>query len=135
MTARMARQAVLTRSSAPQFFAVIDEVALRRPVGEPGVMRRQLAHLLSVAEQPHVTLRVVPLAAGAHAGIRGPFVILEFAEEPALVHVENQSTGLFLEEEADLAAYRLALGTILYSALAPAATIEFIAALAAEGPS
>jgi len=49
--------------------------------------------------------------------------------------VENQSTGLFLEEEADLAAYRLALGTILYSALAPAATIEFIAALAAEGPS
>jgi transcriptional regulator with XRE-family HTH domain len=135
VAARMARQAVLTRASAPQFFAVIDEVALRRPVGEPGVMRRQLAHLLSVAEQPHVTLRVVPLAAGAHAGIRGPFVILEFAEEPALVHVENQSTGLFLEEEADLAAYRLALGTILYSALAPAATIEFIAALAAEGPS
>ena len=64
VAARMARQAVLTRASAPQFFAVLDEGALRRPVGEPGVMRRQLAHLLSVAEQPHVTLRVVPLAAG-----------------------------------------------------------------------
>jgi len=135
VAARMARQAVLTRSSAPQFFAVIDEGALRRPVGEPGVMRRQLAHLLSVAEQPHVTLRVVPLAAGAHAGLRGPFVILEFAEEPALVHVENHCTGLFLEEEADLAAYRVALGTILAAALAPPATIELIAALAAEGPS
>jgi hypothetical protein len=59
----MARRAVLTRAIAPQFFAVLDEVALRRPVGELGVMRRQLAHLLNVAEQPHVTLRVVPLAA------------------------------------------------------------------------
>ena len=70
--------------------------------------------------------------AAHHAGLRGPFVILEFAEEPALVFVENQNTGLFLEEEADLAAYRLALGTILYAALAPAATVELIAQIAAE---
>ena len=135
VAARMARQAVLTRSSAPQFFAVIDEGALRRPVGEPGVMHRQLQHLLGAAEQPHVTLRVVPLAAGAHAGLRGPFVILEFAEEPALVFLENHSTVLFLEEEADVAAYRLALGTILHEALAPTATIELIATLDAEAPS
>jgi transcriptional regulator with XRE-family HTH domain len=126
VAARMARQAVLTRASAPQFFAVVDEGALRRPVGEPGVMHRQLQHLLGTAEQPHVTLRVVPLAAGAHAGLRGPFVLLEFAEEPALVFIENHSTGLFLEEEADLAAYRLALGTILHAALVPAATTELI---------
>ncbi len=132
VAARMARQAVLTRARAPQFFAVVDEGAMRRPIGEPGVMHRQLHHLLGAAEQPHVTLRVVPLAAGAHAGLRGPFVILEFAEEPALVHVENQSTGLFLEEEADLAAYRLALGNILHAALAPAATAELIAQIATE---
>ncbi|MGH3883332.1 MAG: helix-turn-helix domain-containing protein [Pseudonocardiaceae bacterium] len=132
VAARMARQALLARASAPQFFAVVDEGALRRPVGEPGVMHRQLQHLLGAAEQPHVMLRVVPLAAGAHAGLRGSFVILEFAEEPALVFVENQSTGLFLEEEADLAAYRLALGNILNAALAPAATAELIAQIAAE---
>ncbi len=123
---------MLIRSSAPQFFAVVDEGALRRPVGEPGVMHRQLHHLLGAAERPHVTLRVVPLAAGAHAGLSGPFVILEFTEEPALVFVENQSTGLFLEEEADLAAYRLALGTMLHAALAPAATTELIVQIAAE---
>jgi hypothetical protein len=128
----MARQAVLTRASAPQFFAVLDEGALRRPIGGPGVMRRQLHHLLGAAGQPHVTLRVVPVAAGAHAGLRGPFVILEFAEEPALVYLENHGTELFLEEEADLAAYRVALGNILNAALAPAATAELIAQLAAE---
>ncbi|MGH3931414.1 MAG: helix-turn-helix domain-containing protein [Pseudonocardiaceae bacterium] len=132
VAARIARQAVLTRSNAPQFFAVVDESALRRSVGAPGVMHRQLRHLLSTAEQPHVTLRMVPLAAGAHAGLRGSFVILEFAEEPALVFVENQGTGLFLEEETDLAAYRLALGTIVHAALAPTATAELIARIASE---
>lgn len=53
-------------------------------------------------------------------------------EEPALVHVENHSTGLFLEEEVDLAAYRVALRTILQAALAPAATIELIIQIATE---
>lgn len=132
VAARMARQAVLTRATAPQLIAVVDEGALRRPIGEPGVMHRQLHHLLVVAEQPHVMLRVIPLAAGAHAGLRGPFVILEFAEEPTLVFMENHSTGLFLEEEVDIAAYRLALGTILNAALAPVATTELITQIAAE---
>lgn len=132
VASRMARQTVLTRASAPQLFAVVDEGALRRPVGEPGVIHRQLHHLLGAAERPHVTLRVVPLAAGAHAGLRGPFVILEFSEEPALVYLENHGTEMFLEEEADLAAYRLVLGNILRVALAPAATAELIAQIAAE---
>ncbi len=131
VAARMARQAVLARASAPQFFAVVDEGALRRPGGAPGGMPRQLQHLLGAAEQPHVALRVVPLAAGAHAGLRGSFAILEFDEEPALVFVENQGTGLFLEE-VDLAAYRVALGNILNAALAPAATTELITQIAAE---
>jgi hypothetical protein len=112
VAARMARQTVLTRASAPQFFAVVDEGALRRLVGGPGVMHRQLHHLLGVAEQLHVTLRVVPLAAGAHAGLPGPFMILEF-------------------EETNLAAYRVAQGNILHAALAPAATAELITQIAA----
>jgi transcriptional regulator with XRE-family HTH domain len=132
VAARMARQAVLTRARAPQFLAVVDEGALRRPIGGPGVMHRQLRHLLGVADQPHVTLRVVPLVAGAHAGLRGPFVILEFAEEPALVYLENHGTELFLEEDTDLNAYRSVLEIILRIALAPAATVELIAQIAAE---
>jgi uncharacterized protein DUF5753 len=79
-----------------------------------------------------VTLRVVPLAAGAYSGLQGPFVILEFTEEPALVFIENHATGLFWEEEADLAAYRLALGNILHAALASAATTELLTQIATE---
>jgi hypothetical protein len=132
VASRMARQTVLTRSTAPQYLAVIHEVALRMPVGDWGVMKRQLQHLLSIAERPNIGLRVVPTIAGAHVGLRGPFLIMEFLDEPALVHVENQITGMFLEEEVDLAGYRLALRNILNVALAPAATAELIAAIAAD---
>ena len=132
VASRMARSTVLTRSTAPQYLAIIHEVALRMPVGGPGVMKRQLNHLLSIVERPNIGLRAVPVGAGANVGLRGPFMILEFAEEPALVHVENQVTGMFMEEEVDLAGYRLAMQNILNVALAPAATAELIAAIAAE---
>jgi transcriptional regulator with XRE-family HTH domain len=132
VASRMARQTVLTRSTAPQYLAVIHEVALRMPVGGPGVMKRQLHHLLSIADRSNMGLRAVPTHAGAHVGLRGPFMILEFGDEPALVHVENQVTGMFLEDEPDLAGYRLALRNILNVALAPAATAELFAAIAVE---
>ncbi len=64
--------------------------------------------------------------------LRGPFVILEFAGEPALAFIENHGTAMFLEEETDLAAYRLALGTILQAAFAPAATAGLITQIATE---
>ena len=41
---------------------------------------------------------MVPLAAGPHPRLQEPFMVLESAEEPALVHVENHRTGLFLGE-------------------------------------
>lgn len=132
VASRMARQTVLTRSAAPQYLAIIHEVALRMPVGEAGVMRRQLHHLLSVAERPNIGIRAVPISAGANVGLRGPFMILEFADEPALVHIENQVTGMFLEEEPDLSGYRLALRNILNKSLASPATAELIAKIAHE---
>jgi transcriptional regulator with XRE-family HTH domain len=129
---RMARQAVLTRSTAPQYLAVIHEAALRIWVGEPGTMARQLRHLLSVSQRPNIVLRVVPMSAGANVALRGSFNILELAEEPDLVHVENQITGMFLEEDADLAGYRLALRNILGVALAVDATATLIDTIATE---
>jgi transcriptional regulator with XRE-family HTH domain len=129
---RMARQAVLTRSAAPQYLAVIHEAALRIWVGGPGTMARQMRHLLSVSQRPNIVLRVVPMSAGANVALRGSFNILELTEEPDLVHVENQITGMFLEEDADLSGYRLALRNILGVALAVDATTTLIDTIATE---
>jgi transcriptional regulator with XRE-family HTH domain len=131
IASRMARQIVLRRRDL-QFLAVIDEGALRRPLTESGVMRRQLRHLADSSERSNVTLRVVPLQAGSHAGQRGAFAIMEFAEEPSLVYVENQTTCMFLDEKEDVAAYRVALSNILNVALKPAESVELISTLAAD---
>ncbi|WP_433263013.1 helix-turn-helix domain-containing protein [Actinosynnema sp. CS-041913] len=132
VTSRMARQTLLSRSNAPQYLAVVHEAALRVQVGQPAVMRRQLRHLLDAAEHPNVTVVVVPMSAGMNAGLRGPFVILEFLHEPAIVHVENQITAMFLEEAVDLEGYRLALRNILGAGLAPGATADLLAELIKE---
>ncbi|WP_158884364.1 helix-turn-helix domain-containing protein [Amycolatopsis anabasis] len=129
VASRMARQALLRRRSL-KYLAVVDETALHRVIGDGGVMRRQLRQLGTAAEHPNVTVRVVPLGAGANAGLRGPFVLMDFAGEPSLVHIENQGIGLFLEEPEDLADYRLALGGILDDALAPADSVELIFSVA-----
>jgi transcriptional regulator with XRE-family HTH domain len=132
VASRMARQALLTRVNAPEFFAVVNEIALRLPIGPPGLMKRQLQHLVTVAQRPNIRLQVIPAEAGANAGLRGPFVILEFAEEPSLVFVENHDTGIFLEDEIDLDRYRLALRTILDLALSEDATAKLIGDIAAQ---
>ncbi|WP_245931039.1 helix-turn-helix transcriptional regulator [Actinokineospora auranticolor] len=132
VASRMARQAILTRSSAPNYLAIMHEAAVRLPVGGPGVMARQLRWLQEMNERPSVSVRLVPISAGANAGLRGGFMVLEFGDEPALVFAENQETALFQEEEADLAGYRLALRNILNVALAPDATAERLSAIVAE---
>jgi transcriptional regulator with XRE-family HTH domain len=131
VASRSARQAVLRRQDL-QFLAVIDEGALRRPIAESGVMRRQLRHLVDNADRPNITLRVVPLQAGPHAGFRGPFAVMDFAEEPSLAYFENQATSMFLDDKVDVAAYRAAFGNILNVALGPAESADLISTIAAD---
>jgi len=132
VAARMARQTLLARASAPHLVAVVYEVALRTPIGVSGVMKRQLHHLVTTSERPNIDLRVVPVDAGAHAGLRGPFVILEFADEASMGFVENHDTGLFIEEGVELERYRLAMRNILGLALSPDASVGLLAAIAGE---
>ena len=132
VAARMARQLLLRRTHAPQFLAVIDETALRRPIGGPGVMQRQLHHLLAVSNAANISVRAVPFGANAHAGLHGSFLLLDFTEDPDIVYVGNHYTELFLEEEQDLASYRVALRNILNVALATGATQELIERIAVE---
>jgi transcriptional regulator with XRE-family HTH domain len=131
VASRMARQAVLRRQEL-QFLAVIDEGVLRRPMAERGIMRRQLRHLVDSGERSNVTVRVVPLQAGPHVGLRGGFAVMDFAEEPSLAFFENQPVGMFLDEKEDVAAYRSALGNILNVAIEPTESVELITTIIGE---
>ncbi len=77
---RMKRQELLTAPNPSRVWSIMDEAALRRPVGGVTVMRDQLRRLAEVAELPNVTLQVVPFAAGGHDAAGGSFTILRFSE-------------------------------------------------------
>jgi transcriptional regulator with XRE-family HTH domain len=76
--ARMGRQGLLQKDDPLQLWAIMDEAALRRQVGGADVMRGQLAAITAAAGEPHITVQVIPFSAGAHAGMQGSFLLLDF---------------------------------------------------------
>ncbi|HEY6424695.1 MAG TPA: DUF397 domain-containing protein [Pseudonocardiaceae bacterium] len=76
--ARMERQRLLSKPDPLKLWAIIDEAALHRQVGSPGLMRAQLVHLIKTAIEPNVTLQVIPYSVGAYAGMPASFALLDF---------------------------------------------------------
>ncbi|MBM2618999.1 helix-turn-helix transcriptional regulator [Actinoplanes sp. LDG1-06] len=119
---RMRRQ-----ESKSAVWAILDEGVIRRNVGGCKVMQGQLEHLLTAAGHPSVTLQIMPYASGAHLGMPGSFLILEFAEpDPAIVYTEHTGGGLFLEHDAAIARYRDNFQRLAAQASSPADTIRLI---------
>jgi hypothetical protein len=102
---RMTRQELLTRPGAPKLWVVVDEAALRRPLGGSAVMRDQLRHLIDIAALQNVTLQVLPFHVGGHAAAGGPITVLRFPvpDLPDVVYLEQLSSALYLDkpEEVD----------------------------------
>ena len=120
---RLQRQQILTRPDAtPRVWAVIDESALRRPLGGREVMRAQLTRLIELGELPQVTLQVMPFDQGGHSAAGGSFSILRFAEPelPDIVYIEQLTGALYLDrlEEADH--YREVMNSLSAEAETPA---------------
>jgi hypothetical protein len=118
---RMARQWLLRRPSPPHLWVVIDEAALRRPVGGVAELRRQLRHLLRISELPHVTVQVMPFAAGGHAALGGPVTVLRppGGELPDVVYLEQLTGGLYPDKPAEIEQHRHVMNRLVVEAEAP----------------
>lgn len=128
---RLARQDVLRSDPPLVLSAVLDEAVLRREVGGPEVMARQLQRLLEAARLPQVRLQVLPFSAGAHIGITGPFVIFSFPSTSDLdvVVLDHLTSSLYLERKEDLRAYSEAFNTLQIHALSPEDSLDYIAGI------
>ncbi|NGO11428.1 helix-turn-helix domain-containing protein [Streptomyces sp. HC44] len=129
---RLARQDVLRSNTPLRLSAVLDEGVLRRSVGGPEVMARQLRRLRDAARLPHVRIQVLPFGGGAHVGMTGPFVIFSFPTTSDLdvVVLDHLTSSLYLEREEDLRAYAEAFNSLQIHALSPEESLGFIAGLA-----
>ncbi|MFF3174587.1 helix-turn-helix domain-containing protein [Streptomyces sp. NPDC057900] len=108
VSVRLRRQDRISSPEHPlRLWAVIDESALRRLVGDKQVMIEQLEHLVELSHLPHVTVQVLPFDMGAHPGINGQYAILEFpdAADSSVVYIEGVTSDLYLEKANDVQLY------------------------------
>lgn len=131
---RQHRQEVHDRDVPPDMYFVIDESSLRRNAGGVKVMRHQLERLREYAAADHVTLRVLPFSAGAHPGMAGNFVLLEFDDVNLrnLVHLESLDQ-ITIRDDVDLiAGYNDRFARLEELALSPEDSDAFLAGMIDE---
>ena len=125
---RLKRQDLLNGPTPPQVWSVLDEGALRRPVGGPAVMRAQLERLVEMSKLRHVTIQVVPFSRGGHAAAGGSFTVLRFSEPevPDVVYIEQLTSALYLDKHEDVEHYLEVMNHLSTEALTPAQSAKFI---------
>nr|WP_308409666.1 DUF5753 domain-containing protein [Streptomyces sp. A3M-1-3] len=101
---------------------MLHESCLRTVVGGPDIMARQLEHLISEAESPHVTLRLLPFAAGAPA-TGAAFTLLAFQDAPTVFHTEGPQGGRPYETAKTVAAAQETYDRLRADALSPDASV------------
>jgi DNA-binding XRE family transcriptional regulator len=132
---RLRRQDRVNDPDGPlRLWAVIDEGALRRVVGDNEIMREQLLHLAHLSTLPHVTVQLLPFDAGAHPGLNGQFAILEFSDatDTSVVYLEGVTSDLYLEKDTDVHVYSMMYEHLRAQALSAEQTRQFIANVADE---
>ncbi|MEW2298593.1 helix-turn-helix transcriptional regulator [Streptomyces sp. NPDC006655] len=126
VAARMARKAIFEKSPAVALSFVQEEAALRRRVGGTAVRRRQLEHLLQVAQLRNVTFQVMPTDAVAHPGVDGKIELLKFGDGTAVGRSDGAFNGRPTADPKELRILELRYGTIRAQALTPGESVAFI---------
>jgi transcriptional regulator with XRE-family HTH domain len=125
---RIERQRVLERPDGPFFWAVIDEAALRRPIGGADVMQAQLEHLMDLMRQPNITIQVMPFSFGGHSAEGGAFSVLRFQDRelPDVVYVEQLASALYLDKCEDVDRYSEVMERLCAVSTTPNETVDIL---------
>ncbi|GGO17025.1 helix-turn-helix domain-containing protein [Microbispora bryophytorum] len=131
---RLERQSILDGENSPKFWAVIDEAALRRPIGGVEVMRGQIQHLIDLMNQPNVTIQVIPFSYGGHAAEGGAFSILRFGDPdlPDIVYVEQLASALYLDKREEVDRYSEVMERLCAVSTTPTETVDLLRQIMAD---
>lgn len=131
---RLGRQKLLTRGSPPRLWAIVDEAALRRPMGGRDVLAGQIQRLMDLVSESNITLQVMPFKYGGHAAEGGAFSIMRFPEAdlPDMVYVEYLSGALYIEKPEEVERYAAVMERLSVAGTSPERTREILAGLLKE---
>ncbi|MFG3406532.1 Scr1 family TA system antitoxin-like transcriptional regulator [Streptomyces sp. NPDC048142] len=126
IAARLDRQVRLTGPDRPELWIILDEAVLRRPVGGSAVMRGQLEKLLKMAEEPNITLQVLPFDQGAHGALAGSLSVLVMPDGSKVAYTEGAHHGQLTEEPDEVEQFVLVYDRLRAMALPPLMSLDLI---------
>lgn len=126
LAARMARQEVFRRHPAPLLSFVIEEVVLHKPVGGFPVLSRQREHLLEIGQARNVEIQVMPTACQDHAGLGGPFNLIQTADGHRIAYTEVQDDSRLYTDRRKVHELEARYNLLRSQALTPSESLAYI---------
>jgi len=131
---RLGRQKLLTRDNPPRFWVIVDEAALRRPMGGRDVHIAQIERLMDAVSEPNITLQVMPFRYGGHAAEGGTFTIMRFPETdlPDIVYMEYLTGAHYIDKAEEVERYAAVMERLSVAGTSPDRTREILAGMLKE---
>ena len=128
---RMGRQKLLIRENPPRYWVILDEAALRRPMGGRDVHVKQIEHLIDLVSEPNITLQVMPFRYGGHAAEAGAFTIMRFPETdlPDVVYMEYLTGAHYIDKPEEVERYAAVMERLSVAGTSPDRTREILAGM------
>lgn len=131
---RMGRQKLLTRENPPRYWVIMDEAALRRPMGGRDVHFAQIERLIDLVGEPNITLQVMPFRYGGHAADGGAFTIMRFPETdlPDVVYMEYLTGAHYIDKPEEVERYAAVMERLSVAGTSPDRTREILSGMLKE---
>ncbi len=125
---RMGRQKLFGRENPPRLWAIVDEAALRRPMGGREVLAGQIRRLIDAINEPNITLQVMPFKYGGHAAEGGAFTIMRFPEAdlPDMVYMEYLTGAHYVDKPDDVEVYAAVMERLSVAGTSPERTRDIL---------
>ncbi len=119
IAARLARQTIFAKRPRPHMSFVIEEAALHKRLGGRDVWRGQLEQILLISQERNVDVQVMPLDREEHAGLAGPFTLIELRDGRRIAYTEVQSDSRLHTERGRVRELEATYGSLRAQALTP----------------
>ncbi|WP_097249923.1 helix-turn-helix domain-containing protein [Streptomyces sp. 1222.2] len=129
---RKARACIFDSPAPPLYWAILDEVIVRRQAGSAAVMAEQLLHIAGMIRSNRIIVQVLPISAGVHAGNAGIFKLMTFDDAPPMVYCQGSESGRLLDDPSVFARSALTYDLLGAAALSPDASLALIEQAAKE---
>jgi hypothetical protein len=131
---RLGRQRLFAKEKAPRLWAIVDEAALRRPMGGRDVLAGQLKRLIEAVGEPNITLQVMPFKYGGHGAEGGAFTIMRFPEAdlPDMVYMEYLTGAHYIDKPEEVEVYAAVMERLSVAGTSPEKTRDILADILKE---